>query len=89
MNENEYWSNRSNLDRMYGDSEHQSRLNAAIEAEEINLFALLKPTLVIDGDKWCCLYGEDLQVGIAGFGDSPIEAIRNWNKEWYLKIKRV
>jgi hypothetical protein len=29
-----------------------------------------------DGDKWCVLYGENLQEGIAGFGATPDEAIR-------------
>lgn len=28
-----------------------------------------------DGDKWCALIGPDLQTGIAGFGDTPSEAV--------------
>lgn len=28
-----------------------------------------------DGDSWCALLGADLQEGVAGFGDSPLEAI--------------
>lgn len=31
----------------------------------------------MDGDKWCCLLGENLQEGRAGFGDSPIEALED------------
>jgi len=27
-----------------------------------------------DGDRWCALYGANLQDGIAGFGDTPSEA---------------
>ena len=28
-----------------------------------------------DGNKWCFLWGENLQVGVAGFGDTPLEAM--------------
>lgn len=28
-----------------------------------------------DGDQWCVLLGADLQVGIAGFGKTPADAI--------------
>lgn len=46
---------------------------------------LYRPRLFIDGNQWCALYGENLQDGVAGFGDSPAEAMlefdRNWNKK--------
>lgn len=38
---------------------------------------LPKTTLRIDGDRWCALYGIDLQEGIAGFGGTPHDAIVN------------
>lgn len=28
-----------------------------------------------DGDQYCALMGEDLQAGIAGFGDDPVSAL--------------
>lgn len=31
--------------------------------------------LTKDGDQWCALFGEDLQVGVAGFGDTRAEAV--------------
>lgn len=37
----------------------------------------------MDGDKWCVLHGENLQEGIAGFGDTPDDAIREFNAAWY------
>jgi hypothetical protein len=40
----------------------------------------------IDGDKWCALYGENLQDGVAGFGDSPALAMADFNKNWSAKI---
>jgi len=57
------------------------------EAEKhvYSLFSTLKATLQKDGNQWCVLYGDDLQSGIAGFGDSPHEAILNWGKEMKKK----
>ena len=31
----------------------------------------------MDGDQWCALLGEDIQVGLAGFGYTPSEALRD------------
>ncbi len=36
----------------------------------------LKPML--EGNKWCLLWGEDIQSGIAAFGDTPEQAIENF-----------
>ena len=30
----------------------------------------------LDGDRWCALVGENVQVGVCGFGDTPLEALR-------------
>ena len=62
--------------------EHQERMALALEQEEYNLFSMLHPTLKKDGNQWCVLYGQDLQNGIAGFGDTPRLAILDWNKRW-------
>jgi len=48
--------------------------------------AIYKPTLTIDGDHWCALYGTDLQSGVSGFGKSPAEAMIDFNKNWYAKL---
>ena len=39
-----------------------------------------------DGNQWCVLYGEDLQVGIAGFGNSPQKAMEDFDKDWVKDI---
>lgn len=39
---------------------------------------LVSATLSQDGNQWCVLAGADLQVGIAGFGDTPVDAVRNF-----------
>ena len=47
-----------------------------------------RPKLFADGDKWCALYGEDLQEGVAGFGDSPHQAMLDFDKAWFAEIDR-
>lgn len=41
-----------------------------------------KPKLFIDRDRWCALYGDNLQDGVAGFGTSPEEACRDFDRNW-------
>jgi hypothetical protein len=66
------------------------RCRAAQELQEIILVATLKPQLSQDGDQWCFLYGKDLQCGVAGFGDTPAQAMSNFNENWYHeKIVKV
>lgn len=43
---------------------------------------LMRPRLMKDGNKWCALYGEDLQVGLAGFGATPEEAMQDFDRAW-------
>ena len=43
---------------------------------------MYRPSLSIDGNQWCALYGEDLQGGVAGFGISPQHAMWDFNKNW-------
>lgn len=38
-------------------------------------FSVMKPKLFKDGNAWCALWGDDLQVGISGFGKTPAEAL--------------
>lgn len=43
---------------------------------------LFRPTVAPDGDKWRALYGPDLMEGVSGFGDTPDEAMRDFDKNW-------
>ena len=44
--------------------------------------AVYRPALTIDGSHWCALYGENLQDGVAGFGDTPAAAMEAFDKAW-------
>jgi len=49
---------------------------------------MYRPAISLDGNKWCALYGDNLQDGIAGFGDSPYEAMCDFNKSFYAKLAK-
>lgn len=55
-------------------------------AEHARPSAVFKPRLSVDGDKWCALYGENLQYGVAGFGDSPADAVWDFDRNWGAKL---
>lgn len=44
---------------------------------------LYRPSVVPDGNKWCALYGADLMEGVAGFGDTPDDAMRDFDQNWF------
>lgn len=39
--------------------------------------------IFLDGNKWCCLLGDNMMEGIVGFGDSPDAAVWAFRTEWY------
>ena len=43
---------------------------------------LLRPTINLDGNAWCALYGENLQDGVAGFGKTPALAMTDFDEQW-------
>lgn len=48
--------------------------------------ALYRPSIGVDGNKWCALYGANLAEGVAGFGDSPAEAMDDFDRAWNAKL---
>jgi hypothetical protein len=58
--------------------------NAAYE--QMRAAVVMRPRVFQDGDHWCALYGDDLQNGVAGFGKSPAEAMRDFDARWHQKL---
>ena len=50
---------------------------------------LFRPSIGIDGNQWCALYGDNLQDGVAGFGDSPSLAMHDFDRAWSTKHPRA
>jgi len=47
---------------------------------------LYRPKIAIDGPLWCALYGDNLQEGVAGFGESPAAAMLDFDRAWNEKL---
>lgn len=61
-------------------------LEYSVAQELTRPFYLLRPRMFIDGDRWCALYGENIQDGVAGFGESPYLATYAFDKAWWAKL---
>lgn len=57
-----------------------AQYNAALEQMQPSV--LYRPRLFVDGDCYCALYGENLHDGIAGFGKTAQEAMRDFDERW-------
>lgn len=57
---------------------------AAFQAEiaRAQPHVLMRPDIYPDGNMWCALYGEDLQRGVCGFGETPDLACEDFDKNW-------
>ena len=63
---------------------HEAAMLEHLRADELRRpFYLLRPRIFMDGNKWCVLYGENLQDGVAGFGNSPHLASLAFDREWF------
>jgi hypothetical protein len=61
--------------------------NIQLEAESI-LFKMLQPKLIVDGNQWCCIYGELPERNcIVGFGQSPAKALNAFWLNYYKELK--
>lgn len=87
MTESEYYYSKADRECNHSDYQHEAIMNRLVELQEYNLFSLLKPKIFIDGNHWCVLYGDDLQAGLAGFGETPYLAILDFNKSFYRTLK--
>jgi hypothetical protein len=68
-NEQNYWN------QMYANACDQSIL---IQKPSV----IYRPKLFIDGNQWCALYGENIQDGVAGFGETPEKAMVDFDRNF-------
>jgi hypothetical protein len=46
---------------------------------------LFRPSVYADGGQWCALYGDDIQIGVSGFGETPEAAMADFDKNWHAQ----
>jgi hypothetical protein len=61
---------------------HLGGMCNAIQEAATAPHVLLRPHIYVDGNKWCCMYGDNLMDGVAGFGDTPAEAAAEFDRNW-------
>jgi len=65
-------------------AEHLMRVELLETEQQYKRFAMLKPRVYMDGDKWCVGYGS-MPEGVFGFGDTPHDALLDWEVQWSTK----
>lgn len=84
--ENVYQAVRDAFDLQLSNLSNQINLTAEdcqrAAYEQQRPCVLFKPQIYIDGDKWCALYGANIQDGVAGFGDTPAKAMIDFDINW-------
>lgn len=86
---NEFEAMESSQRQHHNEIQHQIKLETLETEQQYLRFSTLKPKIFKDGNQWCVLLGENIQEGIAGFGNTPNEAIINWDGEFYKTIKEL
>lgn len=59
------------------------------EAEKTRPSVLYRPSMCLDGNQYFVLYGQNLMDGCAGFGDSPDDAMRDFDANWYKSLPKT
>lgn len=83
MTESEFWSHRFNEYQRQELAYYQD-----IGWQALRPSTCYKPTLSIDGNQWCAMFGPNLMEGVAGFGDSPAEAFEDFDRNWIMRLPK-
>ena len=51
--------------------------------------AVLKPVVFHEGNAYCCILGPDPVEGVFGCGDTPAEAIADWDETLQLRLQEA
>lgn len=78
---NEYWSAQA-VTEYKGMLYDQKMQNYIYQCERIAPHVIHNAKVFQDGDEFCCLLGENIQVGICGFGKTPKEACDGFDRIW-------
>lgn len=79
------------MSEKYYDNEVSAiELQIAEESKILNVISMLKPKFGIDGNQFYFLLGDDVQSGLAGFGETAADAAYDFWKNWnnYKAAKR-
>ena len=61
---------------------HYEQMCTLGEERILKYISILKPKFLKDGNMYCYLHGDDLQSGIAGFGETPYKTAVDFVKNY-------
>lgn len=72
--------------------EYEHSQQMAIEFERTQMIlrqphVYMRPSIFQDGDKWCCLMGNDMMIGVVAFADTPEKAAEAWDLVWLNGVR--
>lgn len=84
MLEQDYWRYRAEAESNLLALKREATLNFTLSPAY-----QLKPNLTLDGNQWCALFGDNIQSGVAGFGNTPAKAYLDFDRAWHRPIKET
>lgn len=82
MTEEQYWHKRFTEEQKLLQKYYQDLKDARLKPSSI-----YEPRLFLDGNEWCALYGNNIQEGVVGFGETPALAFDDFDRNWLKRIK--
>lgn len=65
--------------------EHQEKMNLIVSEQDYLICKTFSLIPFKDGNRWCVLLGKNIQDGISGFGETPMQAIRDFNRNFQFE----
>ena len=81
MELNEYWSAHA-VEEYKGYLYEKKMMDYAEACLKQSPSVIYRPKITKDGNMYCCLFGDNLQDGIAGFGKTPEKACSEFDRVW-------
>ncbi len=75
----ENWD-QSGFKYLAAQSEYQTQIDIAVFVTRPSI--MLRAKVYKDGNMWCCLYGDNIQIGVCGFGETPDKACLEFDRTW-------
>lgn len=66
----------------------QLKFERELQSAQYNLLGILRPTIAKVEGKYLVCYGEEKNNSIVGVGDTPHEAVLDFNKQWHNNIEK-
>ena len=84
LNKEDSWSLMNSVNH-YMSIQHQEKLSQIISEEEMVYVKTFNLIRFKEGNQGSVLHGGDLQSGISGFGETPIMAVLDFNRNFRME----